>query len=75
MIMVLPDGREKYFEYDFGYAYPYDAAHYMFHDGNYSCDCNKSNFLAEKYKDVDKMDCWHSIRLKNFGFVEPYYCL
>lgn len=75
MIMVLPDGREKYFEYDFGYAYPNDAAHYMFHDGSYSCDCNKSTFLAEKYNDVEKMDCGHSIRIKDFVFVEPDYCL
>lgn len=75
MIMVLPDGREKYFEYDFGYAYPHDAAYYMFHDGNYSCDCNRSIFLAEKYDDVEKVDCGDAIRIKDFGFVEPDYCL
>ena len=50
---------------------PYDARHldnlpYMFTDGNYGCDCNRSNFLAQAIDgayDTD-LDCnWGPIRV------------
>ncbi len=34
--------------YDFGYGYPVSSAHYMFEDGNYSCDDNRSQFIRAK---------------------------
>ena len=46
MTLTLPDGRVFPFEYDFGYAYPPESAEYMFTDGNYGCDCNRSLFLG-----------------------------
>lgn len=44
----FPDGEEVSFEESFGYGYPEHAVHYMFYDGNYSCDCNRQLF-AERH--------------------------
>ena len=43
MVLVY-DGKGYPFEFDFGYGYPPENAWWMFHEGNYSCDCNKSLF-------------------------------
>jgi hypothetical protein len=49
---------EKYnFEYDYGYAYKDENAEYMFEDGNYSCNCNLSRFIKDKYPDFPELDC------------------
>lgn len=69
MVMQLPDGREVSFEYDFGYGYEVDAAEYMFMDGNYSCDCNKSAFLHRLHPEILEMDCGDEITLKDFTVV------
>jgi hypothetical protein len=37
----------------------------MFEEGNYSCDCNKSLFLSEKYAEIEEWDCGDKIELKN----------
>jgi len=66
MIMCLPNGKEYPFKYDFGFAYEKSSAEFMFIDRNYSCDCNKSLFLSEIFKDVEEGDCGHDIKLKNF---------
>ena len=66
MVMQLPDGREVPFDYDFGYGYDADSAEYMFMDGNYSCDCNKSLFLHSIHPEIPEMDCGDEIILKNF---------
>ena len=66
MIMVFPDGREFPYEYDFGYAYEKGSAEYMFLEGNYSCDCNKSIFISEKYQEITELECGDDIQLKNF---------
>lgn len=56
------------FEYDFGYGYPEESADYMFFDGNYSCDCNLSSFILQKYPDADlgELKCGEQIEIKNF---------
>lgn len=61
MTMVLPDGRKFPYKYDFGYGYPLESAEYMWLDGNYSCDCNKSLFLSRKYPDcgIDEDNHWN----------------
>ena len=46
MIMEY-QGKKYWFEYDFRYEYPGNCAEFMFFDGNYSCDRNKSLFLNE----------------------------
>ena len=69
MIMALPDGREYPYEYDFGYAYDPDSARYMFEDGNYSCDCNKTIFLSDEHPEIEEWDCGDKIQLKDFTVV------
>lgn len=60
-------GKEYDYEYDFGYAYPIESAHFMFKDGNFSCDCNKSIFLHDKYGDeVQEKDCGDEIEITEF---------
>lgn len=70
MDMRLPDGRVFGYAYDFGYAYPPDSARYMWHEGNYSCDCNRSSFLADAGHNVAEMDCGESIELTNFCITQ-----
>ena len=66
MVMAFPNGKKYPFEYDFGYAYEPESAKYMFFDGNYSCDCNKSNFLSDKYSEIPEMECGDEIVLEDF---------
>lgn len=66
MTMVLPDGSSYPYEYDFGYCYPVHSAEFMFTEGNYSCDCNKSAFLSETYPEVKEFDCGDTIELRDF---------
>lgn len=70
MTMRLADGRAFSFEYNFGYGYPPSAAEYMFQDGNYSCDCNKSLFLQEAGHDVQEGDCGDEIMLDSFRVTQ-----
>ena len=70
MDFVLPDGRVFPYSKDFGYGYNAESAHFMFHDGNYSCDCNKSLFLDRVYGGFDEMDCGDTIQIRNFRVVE-----
>ena len=66
MKFVTADGKQYPFEYDFGYAYSDDAAHYMFHVGNYSCDCNKSLFIHRTNPEFPVLDCGDTIELRDF---------
>jgi hypothetical protein len=51
-------------EYDFGYEYREYMARFMFEDGNYSCDCNRSTFIRGKYGDTfPELDCGHAIEM------------
>lgn len=66
MTLRLSDGRAFPFSYDFGYGYPIDGAHFMFFEGNWSCDCNLSAFLSGAGYDVPEMDCGDSIVIEDF---------
>lgn len=66
MVMVLPDRREFPYEYDFGYAYGPESARFMFEDGNYACDCNRSLFISKEHPEIKEWPCGDEIRLKNF---------
>ena len=46
MIFTLPDGRSFPIAFNFGYGYATHDAEYMFEEGNYSCDCNRSIFIG-----------------------------
>lgn len=54
------------FDYDFGEDYSVEGAEFMFEDGNYSCDCNRSMFI-KRYcdKNFEEMDCGEEIELVN----------
>lgn len=53
---------------DFGYEYPEDSAIYMFLDGNYSCDCNRSLFIRREYgkNSIPELDCGDKIQLVKY---------
>lgn len=63
---TLKDGTVRQIEYDFGYAYPPDAAYYMFNEGSYSCDCNRSIIINETYDNMEELDCGETIRITSF---------
>jgi hypothetical protein len=63
---LVYNGKEYPYKYDFGFGYPVHSAHYMWEDGNYSCDCNKSLFLSQIYKEVPELNCGDSIQTRNF---------
>lgn len=54
--------------YDFGYEYPEERAIFMFEDGNYSCDCNRSLIIQEEYGEdaIDELDCGEKIELIDY---------
>lgn len=53
------------FYYDFGLEYPEESAHWMFKEGNYSCDCNRSIFINRYCDDnFEELDCGHVIKLE-----------
>lgn len=55
-------------DYDFGYEYPSDSAIFMFTQGNYSCDCNLSMFIRNKYGEdaIPELDCGCEIELLDY---------
>ena len=56
---------------DFGYAYSPDTARFMFELGNYSCDCNRSNFIRRNYGLViPKLECGDQIEMENLEIIQ-----
>lgn len=53
-------------KYDFGFAYPSEVATFIFFNGSYSCDCNRSALLSQSGVDFPKLGCGHEIRIKDF---------
>lgn len=53
---------------DFGYEYPEEQAIFMFEEGNYSCDCNRSLFIQDEYGEdaIDELDCGEEIEMLNY---------
>lgn len=64
--LVTPDGSEYAYCDDFGYGYSAGSARYMYEEGNYSCDCNRSEFLRNLGVPIDELDCGDTIEMKNF---------
>ena len=57
-------------EEDFGYEYPADSVRYMFFDGNYSCDCNKSLFIQRQCdENFPELDCGDEIEITKLDIV------
>lgn len=70
-IDFLYEGKSYPFEYDFGYAYPVDSARFMFEDGNYGCDCNRSSFLQDQYGDTfPELECGNKIEMVNLEILQ-----
>ena len=67
--VTLSFDESKYsFSYDCGYEYPEEAALFIFQDGNYSCDCNKSLFIREFCdKEFPKFPCGKKIKLEEIN--------
>lgn len=53
-------------DYNFGYGYEKRDAQYMFLEGNYSCDCNKSFFLSKIYPEFPELNCGNKIKMVEF---------
>lgn len=70
MKLRLPDGRVFPLENDFGPGYPVEAAEYMFMDGNYACDCNRTLMLARAGHPVEEVDCGDTVEMTDFVVVE-----
>ena len=62
--------KEKQFtvHYDFGVDYPDDAAEFMFLDGNYCCDCNRSIIIRWEHGEdaILELPCGYEIELKEY---------
>ena len=43
------EGKQYILHENFGYEYPEEVAIFMFEEGNYSCDCNRSIFINREY--------------------------
>lgn len=72
--VVVLDFRYKdadyHIEYDFGYGYEEDTARYMFEDGNYACDCNRSRIIKRFYPDFPLIrDCGGDIKMLKLDVV------
>jgi hypothetical protein len=60
-------GIEYPLEYDFGFGDWSDDAAYMFNEGNYSCDCNRSLFLCRaNVRFPGELDCGNKIEVTSF---------
>ena len=63
---IIYNGVEYPIECDFGENYPEDAALFMFEEGNYSCDCNRSIFINEQHGDcIKELECGDTIKMKD----------
>ncbi len=65
-MVFVHQGKEYPCQYDFGFAYPADSAEYMFFDGNFSCDCNRSLFIRHAGFDFPELECGEEIEMQNF---------
>lgn len=55
--------------------YPGDAAIWMFTEGNYSCDCNRSLFIRRQFGNdaIPELPCGDTIELLDYHVEhEPY---
>jgi hypothetical protein len=65
MTLVYQEKQYQY-KYDFGFAYLVDSAIFMWKDGNYSCDCNRSIFLSRQYPGFPELICGNKIEVRDF---------
>ena len=65
--------KEYTVHYDFGKDYNKESAKWMFLEGNYSCDCNRSLFIRREYGEdaIPEFDCGKEIKLLSYQIYEP----
>lgn len=57
-------GKDYFISYDFGEGYPYSSAKFMYEEGNYACDCNRSIIIRrDGYPDFPDLDCGEEIEM------------
>jgi hypothetical protein len=68
MELEIPGGKRYPYTWDFGYGFSDATAEFMFEEGNYSCDCNKSLFLSREYpnENIELHGCGDTILIHNF---------
>lgn len=55
---------------EFGVGFPVESARWMFIEGNYACDCNKSLFIRRNgHPDFPEMDCGDEIELVDIDVI------
>ena len=57
--------------------YPQDSAIWMFTEGNYACDCNRSLFIQQQFGEdaIPELPCGDTIELLEYHIEhEPYKC-
>lgn len=66
-IVFTYNNKEYKIEYNFGDDYPTETAEFIFTDGNYSCDCNRSIIINEKYHSFPITEiCGNNIKMIDF---------
>lgn len=70
--------KEKEFILRFNFEikdYPEDAAIWMFTEGNYSCDCNRSLFIRQQFGEdaVPELPCGDTIELLDYHIEKERY--
>lgn len=65
-IIFKHQDRQYEIEYDFGYGYDPAAAKYSFEETNFSCDCNRSILIRQKYPEFEEIDCGNEIKMETF---------
>jgi hypothetical protein len=70
-IVFVYNGVEYKIEQDFGFGYPPESALYMFEEGNFSCDCNRSIFIGEQnpHFPSGELECGDEITMKYIDVV------
>lgn len=52
---------------DCGFGYTEEDIKFMYYDGNYSCDCNKSIFINREHGNIiNELECGDKIKIKDF---------
>ena len=70
--------KEKEFILRFNFEiqdYPEDDAIWMFTEGNYSCDCNRSLFIRQQFGDdsIPELPCGNTIELLDYHIEKERY--
>ena len=69
--------KEFILKFNFKKDYPQDAAIWMFTEGNYACDCNRSLFIQQEFGEdaIPELPCGDTIELLEYHIeLEPYKC-